>query len=230
MAHGLREILDKLRVDFEQWVAQAGQMTPAIEIVWNQDLDRFCDAKKEPHIKWIVVGHNPGDKERGSTHQSGLWIGRYFHPEGSTGSWTRMILAHAATSLSDEVLFLDKTPIFSRELGGLKAKEGHPLFKQVQERMAQAVYDLHQATGACVWIQGYPNERDRRFQPFFDKLSSLYSSQQDPQVRAQLKDSVLQTYHLGKVIRSGQAFPVETLFDRGLAAALPLVLGFKKLE
>ncbi|MCY1083284.1 hypothetical protein [Archangium lansingense] len=226
MANPLHELLDKLYADFNRWTGESRQKHPEIEIVWNKDLDRFRDAKEKFRIKWIVVGHNPGKKERGDRNEAGLWMGRYFHPEGSSGSWTRLVLAHDVRCLRDEVLFLEKTPICSDDVEGLKKKKGkgdNPLFTEMLEGMAKAVHDLQEATEASVWIQGYS---DACFEKFFQKLGDLYGATEAAKVR---KKRVFKTPHIGNIIRSGNAFPVESLLEEGLAKALPEIEGFEWL-
>jgi hypothetical protein len=229
MAKPLHEILDDLYAGFEQWVDEPRQGQPEIEIVWNKDLDRFRDPEEEFKIKWIVVGHNPGKQERGTCNEAGLCIGRYFHPEGSTGSWTRLVLAHDVHCLEGQVLFLEKTPIYSDDVEELKSKskKEHPLFTRMQERMAEAVYDLQEATGASVWIQGYLKSKDDPFVTFFSKLSGLYGNTEEAKVR---KERVFKTYHMGNIIRGGNCFPVKRLLEEGLAKALPAVAGFEYLK
>jgi hypothetical protein len=227
VAKPLPKILDGLYADFEKWVDASREKGPKIEIVWSEDLDRFRDPKKEFKIKWIVVGHNPGKQERGTCNKAGLWIGRYFHPNGATGSWTRLILAHDVRCLGDQVLFLEKTPICSDNLEGLKSKDKHPLFKQMQECMAKAVFGLQESTGAYVWIQGYSTSLDDPFMSFFSQLRGLYVNTAVTEAR---KNKVFKTYHMVSVMKGGRGFPVEELLGEGLAEALPKVAGFECLK
>lgn len=224
MSKDIARCIDDLHAAMGKWVATAAT-DPSTDFVWSEDLGTFRNAAGTFNIKWLVVGNNPGPMEKGSNNQGGLWIGRYFHPQGKTGCWTRLLVAHAA-NLKDEVIFLEKSPIQSTNADDLVHYDQHPSFGQSQRYLADLVFRLHRLTGAQVWVQGYTH---KVYTPFMDRLRTLYKRPSAMAGGTPLSRSVYLTHHLQHYLMSEGSLSADTVLNLGLAAALQQLPGLARL-
>lgn len=110
-------------------------------IVYNEDLDKL----EEANIKYILVGDNPGnieaDKKRYLVGPAGISARIFFE-------------RYLVDNFNEEVLVLNKTPIYTNVTDGLKDMN-ETILQETQKYIVSVVNDLYKLLKKPVIISGF---------------------------------------------------------------------------
>ncbi|MFJ9465054.1 uracil-DNA glycosylase family protein [Viridibacillus arvi] len=169
---------------FEEQIKEWNVEHKKLNFVFNQELY----LESYDCIKYIVVGDNPGVTE--------LEQGKYL--VGVSGFSFRSIMKgiFSINDFKNEVLVLNKTPIFSKQTEELNLclKGKIRIQKKAQKEMAQLIYNLQKGLNCKVIIIGKGaeslNSRNKVLGEFYNRISSF--GQKD----LEFKNSVYQFNHI----------------------------------
>jgi len=147
-------------------------------VVYNSALDNIS---ADSEVKLILVADNPGRREQAAENRrylvgpSGKIAQRFFRGNPTLG-----------IDFQDNVIILNKTPIHSprtvelRELCRLQARTGGSsiadALEESQKKMAELLFEFHEALGVPVWITGYSEmKKGGIFESYTEKLKELYA-------------------------------------------------------
>ena len=131
---------------------------PKEEFVLPDQLEKLTPAKIKD-IEYIIVGDNPGEEEH--------LLNRYF-----IGNNTNYIRNFFKTIYGENyekyVLFLNKTPVYTKRTDLLKGHRG----LGTQEKMAELIIDIEKRKPVPVWIMGHSHLKDL-FKIFWSKIKNM---------------------------------------------------------
>jgi len=149
-------------------------------VVYNSALD---DITINDAIKLILVADNPGRREQSSDNRrylvgpSGKIANKFFKDNPALG-----------IDFIKNVIILNKTPIHSPRTAELKKicgmeKNNTQILKALensQKKMAELLFQFHEALGCPVWITGYSEMKNGGiFEIYTNRLKELYLNKKE---------------------------------------------------
>lgn len=165
----LQEFAEKLKKQIILWKNTYKE----VDFVPDVSEDAFCpfieDIKslKTEDLEYIIVGDNPGQTEK---EQQLYFLGR-----------TKYIRSFFESMLGEKwkkkVLFLNKTPIFSKETVDLNT-ENKKALEETQKFMAELIISLHSDLKKCqLWIVGHSQFKNGIFATFGSIINGVSDEQ-----------------------------------------------------
>ena len=166
--------LQKFAENFQKMLIQWKTAYQEIDFVPDVSENVFCPfienikTLKPTDLQYIVVGDNPGQTEK---EQQLYFVGR-----------TKYIRMFFESMLGKEwekkVLFLNKTPIFTKETDDLNAKDKKAALEETQRGIAELILALHRDLKKChLWIVGHSQFEKGIFVPFGDIINNASDEQ-----------------------------------------------------
>lgn len=167
------KLINNFKQECERWQSSHADM----EFIFNEQLN--SDVKNISDIKYLVIADNPGEKEKEK---------KCYLFEDVTSKNRAGYIAHEMLRRLDieekSVLFLNKTPIYTKESENLKKFKDQLILNETMEYMAQLTFNINKLkTDAQVIIFGLggcfdsDNEdfcETELFSSYYKKIRELY--------------------------------------------------------